>query len=202
MTRFLLVFCILGAACLNAGSIITITINGTGSGPFTQWDTPVGGPAADVWRELSGPSYVDYASNPLIFNPGDSGLVTLRLEGFGGFSGLSHSTYDLEAFDGLNTLVLSCTVTGATCASVTSTGPIDGLSISNFSMAESSVDQVAAFATSPAPGGLPNSGTDIAVTFNYNVVSAAGDFAGVPEPSTIFFSMAGLGMLTLLRRRK
>jgi hypothetical protein len=150
-----------------------------------------------VWRQLAGPTYGAYESNPISINAGDTGTFILRLEGFSGFASASlnsATSYGLSVVHGADTLGLTCVVSGTSCSSAASSGPINGLTISNFSMTESTVDLVAAFATSAAPGQGPNTGTDLVVSFDYSV-------AAVPEPSTMAIAAAGLSVLALLRRR-
>ena len=177
---------------LFAGTISSITITNLDGSRPNEWDTPVGAPAADIWVQI-GSTYGAYANNLLTVNPGDSGVLTLRLEGFGGFADLIDPDYSLALVHGPDTLTLACSVSGTSCTS-TAADTVNGLTISDLNMVESDIDIVAAFATGPPPGSGPNSSVDIAVTLNY-------DFAA-PEPATVFLLVAGLAGLAVPRRRR
>ena len=189
MSRILVAFFVIGAGCANAGIISSIIVTGTIAEQFTQWNTPVGDQIPDVWRQLPGPAYAAYASNLLSVNPGDSGTLSLRLDGFGGFAALGNTVYSLLVTHGPDSLGLSCNPAGATCTNAGFNGPVRGFLISNFSMSESDVDLVPAFAN----GQGPDSAKDFVVTFNYSLAPGS----SIPEPATVLLAVAGLVMLKL-----
>ena len=195
--RCVLIACMLAGSCLNAATISTVTITRSDPGSVIQWDTPTGSPMSDVWRELSGRTYGAYAANPLTLNPGDTGTLVLRLEGFNGLPSLGAAGYLLQIVHGPDALQLNCTVSGGSCLASGPNGFANGLTISNFGLVGTEVNQVKAFADVTAPGSGPDSAIDLIATFDYSLARVS----EVPEPATMLLSAAGLAALALLRRR-